>query len=196
MSKQPAQLTPQQRKRLSRTLDPRVARTRKQLRQALIDLTIEKGFENITIREIAERADVGFKTFYRHYANRQALMNDVIQAFCEELVDQLDLENSSPDEQYLNGVKVFEYVRANESFCRVLIDPSVFSLVLDPLLDVTAQAMASTSVKSNAGEIPNDLLAHHVLWSVIGLIRWWLEAGLMPAEAEMAKYYVRLAKYG
>src|SRR5437879_11312519 len=47
--------------------DRRVKRTQKALARALIELTLEKGYEAITIRDITDKAEVGYATFFRHY---------------------------------------------------------------------------------------------------------------------------------
>ncbi|MBZ0292889.1 MAG: TetR/AcrR family transcriptional regulator, partial [Anaerolineae bacterium] len=50
--------------------DLRVRRTRKLLQQALIELTVERGFSEITVGDIAERAMGNRSTFYRHYLDK------------------------------------------------------------------------------------------------------------------------------
>ena len=47
--------------------DRRIKRTRNALNQALAELVTEKAYDEITIQEIADRADIGHRTFYRHY---------------------------------------------------------------------------------------------------------------------------------
>jgi AcrR family transcriptional regulator len=56
------------------TEDLRVRRTRKTLQEALIALTIEKGFAAVTVRDITERAMVNRSTFYRHYLDKYELL--------------------------------------------------------------------------------------------------------------------------
>jgi AcrR family transcriptional regulator len=48
------------------THDRRVKRTQSALAKALIALTLEKGYDAVTIRDITERADIGYATFFRH----------------------------------------------------------------------------------------------------------------------------------
>lgn len=55
------------------TEDLRIRRTRKLLMQALIKLTVEKGFAAITVQDIANRAMVNRATFYRHYLDMPEL---------------------------------------------------------------------------------------------------------------------------
>src|SRR3954462_4560111 len=62
---------------MSMVLDARVVRTREALQQAMVDLASEAPLEAITVRAIATRAGVGYATFFRHYADKEALLADV-----------------------------------------------------------------------------------------------------------------------
>jgi AcrR family transcriptional regulator len=57
--------------------DPRVLRNRAGLRQALLELLQSKPFDLITIRDIVAAAGVGYTTYFRYYANKEALLGDV-----------------------------------------------------------------------------------------------------------------------
>ncbi|HEX2906841.1 MAG TPA: TetR family transcriptional regulator, partial [Phototrophicaceae bacterium] len=61
--------------KLTENEDLRVRRTRKLLQQALIELTVEKGFAAVTVRDITERAMVNRSTFYRHYLDKYELLD-------------------------------------------------------------------------------------------------------------------------
>ncbi len=65
-------------------VDRRIKRTQKLLQEALISLTLEKGYDEVTIREITDRADVGYTTFFRHYPDKEALLADVLNLMKEE----------------------------------------------------------------------------------------------------------------
>lgn len=68
-----------------KSTDRRIARTLAALREAMISLIIEKGFEATSISEITERANVGRSTFYAHYADK----NDLLQGSVEQLANYL-----------------------------------------------------------------------------------------------------------
>src|SRR5690242_17538395 len=61
----------------STTLDARMARSRAALGEALLTLLEAKAFDQLTVREIAQTATVGYATFFRHYPDKEALLNDV-----------------------------------------------------------------------------------------------------------------------
>src|SRR5215813_2914141 len=67
-------------------MDPRVKRTRKLLEDAFVALLAEKSFHAISVQDIAERATVNRATFYAHFEDKYALMDQMIrEAFQEAL---------------------------------------------------------------------------------------------------------------
>ncbi|MEO0596467.1 MAG: TetR/AcrR family transcriptional regulator [Chloroflexota bacterium] len=72
----------------TQTLDPRVRRTRKLLKQAFVELMHEKGFNAMTVQDIADRADINRTTFYDHYEDKFALHDQMIlEWFQQKLAD-------------------------------------------------------------------------------------------------------------
>lgn len=57
-----------------KSIDRRVARTRKLLSEALTALILEKGYDAVSIRDILDRSGVGRSTFYLHFENKEQLM--------------------------------------------------------------------------------------------------------------------------
>ncbi|MEJ2408710.1 MAG: helix-turn-helix domain containing protein [Novosphingobium sp.] len=57
--------------------DARWIRSRKALNAALPALLEERAFDQLTIREITARTSTGYATFFRHYPDKEALLNDV-----------------------------------------------------------------------------------------------------------------------
>jgi AcrR family transcriptional regulator len=59
-------------------LDPRIRRTRQMLFEALRQLLLEKSFEAISVQDIAERSTVNRATFYDHFTDKFALLEEMI----------------------------------------------------------------------------------------------------------------------
>src|SRR5690242_12760182 len=95
-------------------IDRRVKRTQNLLAKALITLTLEKGYDAITIRDITDYADVGYATFFRHYHDKDSLLRDVSEVVLAEL-EQL-LPRSS--DMLGIGTPLFRYVQANSNIIR------------------------------------------------------------------------------
>ena len=69
-------------------IDRRVRKTRKALREAMQVLMSEKGYDQVTIEELTERADIGRTTFYLHYSAKQDLLLEQFDELLEQLVGQ------------------------------------------------------------------------------------------------------------
>ena len=70
-----------------KTIDRRVLRTKKNIRQAFLQLLSEKPLTQLTVKELSEQADINRKTFYMYYSN----VEDILSELEDELVQKLVL---------------------------------------------------------------------------------------------------------
>jgi AcrR family transcriptional regulator len=68
-------------------MDRRIRKSREAIIEAFILLIAEKNFEQITINEIAERADVSRGTVYLHYTDKYDLLDQCIRTHFVQLID-------------------------------------------------------------------------------------------------------------
>ena len=69
---------------MDRKDDRRVRRTKTNIKKAFIELLKEKSFQEITVRELSERADINRKTFYAYYTG----MEELLAAVMDEMQDR------------------------------------------------------------------------------------------------------------
>jgi AcrR family transcriptional regulator len=74
---------------MQKNLDLRVKRTNILLQEALIALISEKGFDAVTVGDIADQAMVNRTTFYRHYLDKYALVTAIFENAMEKLLSEL-----------------------------------------------------------------------------------------------------------
>lgn len=101
-------------------VDPRVTRTRKLIRDALVSLLGEKSFESISVQDIAERATVNRATFYAHYTDKFALLDALVREDVAARLSEGDPLSISNTRAMLLGVgkNVFAFVGSHRK-CRV-----------------------------------------------------------------------------
>ena len=175
--------------------DKRVRRTRKALAEALIALTIEKGYEAVTIQESTDRAGVGYRTFFRHYADKDALLGDVLQNTVSELRLMIGTPEIGDGAGYqllpaANGLIIFKHIAAHGDLYRVLLSSG--GAALEPVM-AYAQKEALVSLEQlEDPPMPPAILAQHMVATVFALVRWWLETGMPYPPEEMAVYLAQL----
>lgn len=170
--------------------DRRVKRTQNLLAKALIALTLEKGYEAVTIRDITERADVGYATFFRHYRDKDALLQDVLDVVLSEL---LGLLPPAPDADPATvGTLIFRYVQEHSEVIRVLLSSQGASSLMQQMIETGAQNILQEHTQREDSVVPIEVAAYHMVTSAIALVQWWLEHNMPYPPERMGLIYQEL----
>ncbi|WP_052401137.1 TetR/AcrR family transcriptional regulator [Oceanobacillus jeddahense] len=70
--------------------NPSAVRSQEWMMEALLSLLKEKPYANITITEIAEKADLDRSTFYRHFHSKEAVLERYLDQLSQEYLRRLD----------------------------------------------------------------------------------------------------------
>jgi len=142
---------------LEARIDPRVTRTRALLRDAMLALLPEKGFERISVSDIAERATVNRATFYAHFTDKFALLEELIRgAFRERLLagDSIPTDDARALLR-ATARRVFEYVdthrhckldKGSEPLFARAIEAELHLFLKDALDDASARVVSAAMV--------------------------------------------------
>lgn len=171
--------------------DRRFRRTNRLLIAALMELTSERDYDSIQVRDITERADVGYATFYRHYESKDALMLIIFEMLMAELESSTRVH---PDGYFLaEGKNLFAHVAANRGlYASIIQSPPLVKILKKQLSTRISGHLAVHPIGWIGPVYRNDLAAYHMATGVLGLIEWWLGRNLSPGEDEMAVLYDRL----
>lgn len=168
--------------------DLRVKRTRSQLRLALIDLVCDHGYENVTVRDITHTAQVSYKTFYRHYDSKEALLQALVDEIRYE-VQQILLPPSDPSAATRNTLATLTYIEARARLFTMLLESTAADQLLSVVIEIALDEGRQTF---HSRHVPDELMAYYFASSMINLMRWWLESGMHCSKEEMASYIERL----
>jgi AcrR family transcriptional regulator len=170
--------------------DRRVKRTQNLLAKALIALTLEKGYEAVTIRDITERADVGYATFFRHYHDKDALLLDVLDVVLEELLGLLPL---SPEADPATvGTLIFQYVQQQSEVVRVLLSSRGSATLVQRIIEAGTESVLLQNSPRPGAVVPMEIAAYHLVTSSLSLIQWWLEHDMPYPPERMGTIYHEL----
>ncbi|GHO84135.1 TetR/AcrR family transcriptional regulator [Dictyobacter formicarum] len=149
--------------------DLRVRRTRKLLQQAFIELTVEKGFAALTVRDITERAMVNRSTFYRHYLDKY----DLLEQYMNE-IHELTANQDAP-----GPLNLLKHIQQLADFYRVMLGPQGDPFFAQRFRQNTEMRFRSFSAQALAepgpDEPPVDLRLSCIAYAGLGATTWWLE---------------------
>jgi len=171
-------------------LDPRVKRTRQMIERAFSDLVAEKGFQALSVQDIAERAGINRATFYAHFPDKFELLNTAIRKDFKQEIDKHMLNACHLDIGNLRMlvITVCEFVDQAHGHCSA-IDQQFQSLV-EPQVRIQIHELLSHWLESlpitNRDTQARVRVATAVSWALYGLATEWNRSKRTPPVEEYA----------
>jgi AcrR family transcriptional regulator len=177
--------------------DLRVKRTHKLLQEALIDLTVQKGFAAVTVSDLTKFAGINRGTFYRHYEDKFDLLNHYVRTVYE-LLDSMP-NAGLPMPADVSGrsaapglVAIFEHIQANVRFYRVMLGPNGDPMFADKVRQYVKQRIwRSLPVGLQRDNSAVDLYLSYSSSASMGVVLWWLDHDMPCSAEEMAAIGIR-----
>lgn len=182
-------------------MDLRVIRTKEAIRNALIELIEEKGFEAITVKDITTKAKINRGTFYAHYQDKFDLMTKCQEEIMQEMfhiakqkfpdvIAELD-SNPSSTTPLTIADSIFEYLNENSGFMKAVLSPkgdlSFQTTLKDFMWETLFENNPNTFFKEDKLLVPGQYLASYIASAHIGVIQQWLNSGGKESPQEMAQ---------
>lgn len=190
----------------ARKVDPRIIRTRHLLRDALVSLIDESGYDSITVQDITDRATINRATFYLHYRDKHDLLISSTDDILHELITNLDM-TSTPvvsfvdlEEPPPSFVGMFAQIAKHADFYRVMLAKHHMPYFVARLQEVLAgfiqEGMSSVLAKENALTVPKEMVIRYTASAFLGVVIWWLENDMSYSPKYMASNLLRMATKG
>ena len=96
---------------------------------AATELFVERGFHGTTVPEIAERAGVGAGTIYRHFASKEAVVNELFRLHKQALTARVEVPN--PQNRWAPGLYVTGEVTLAQKTAALAVRSSAIQMIED-----------------------------------------------------------------
>ncbi len=169
---------------VQKKLDLRVKRTRGLIQRAFIELLAEKGFREITVQDIAERAEINRATFYAHYPDKYALLEESVRRQFRQELEKRTLSACHYSEENLHALvmSVCEFVAQSSEHCKAS-EPQFDSLV-EMQVRKQVQELIEMWLAQIGSQSSPQIAAVATSWAIYGLALEWSRArNRLPVEA-------------
>jgi AcrR family transcriptional regulator len=165
---------------MKKTEDRRVQRTRRLLKEALIALTLERGYEAVTIADIAERADVGRSTFYVHFPDKETLLLHGFDDLGAHLskVQALALASDRPmKERALSfSLELFEHAFEYRRLFQAIVGKQGGAMIQKKVKRMLVLLVRKdVAALAGSSEAPREAVVELIVGAFLSLLPWWLE---------------------
>ncbi|MGJ3238152.1 MAG: TetR/AcrR family transcriptional regulator [Anaerolineae bacterium] len=187
-----------------RKVDRRIQRTRAALRDALMRLIITKGYDEITIQEITDEANVARTTFYLHFNTKDDLLFGTMRDIYEDLYQSVeeDISNSFFSDNEADCIpEDFLHVQEYAEFYQIMLGERgsaaflsrVRQYLAESIMEITLQAIIPPDAETR---IPLDMMSYALAGAQIGVMKWWLDTGMEQSPQKVAFMLEQLLKRG
>ncbi len=169
-------------------VDRRSQRSRRVITNALLDLLMIKKFNEITIQEITDAADVGRATFYLHYRSKEECLMQMLTDGFDSLVAEIERMTNRGSKNFIEILeKVFQYTSDNRKLFLALLSDNPQPNIMGDL-----QNYIQEKVMKGAAAVPQDLdpllkkaISVNLTGALIAFILWLLkdEPDISPKQA-------------
>lgn len=188
------------------TVDRRIARTRLAIREALVGLIKEKGFDALTVRDIVLLANINRGTFYLHYKDKfdllekteTEILNEIYQIFIKTSSIGFDADHVTDQLQELI-ISLLVYVKDHAELMHAILGlQGDYSLVkrFRVMLDQNLKLGVLSGFKEENFLVPKEYLIAYIIQAHLGVLQSWLGSGCQEPPAEIARILFQLSFNG
>lgn len=160
-------------------VDRRVERTRNAIIAAFKDMIIEKEFKQITIKELAERANINRKTFYLHYESMEEILFDLSIEISDLLFETLNHKGYfDPDNFDINILisTIEETINTNYELTKKLVSASSYRFFSRNIKDIVKDSfIRKIKSKVKVSEYKMNLIGDYIGSGLAKVLKDWFE---------------------
>lgn len=179
-------------------MDRRQRKTRDAIFNAFTRLLEKRAFNQITVQDIIDEADIGRATFYAHFETKDYLL----KALCEELFDHIiDTAMGHPhahghyscgepgDSVFLHLIRHLEENDRNILALLSSQNNEIFLQYFKNELQKLIHSQFAAQGRLKNTELPEDYMVDHISTSFVETVSWWLRHGRKETPEQLAGYF-------
>ncbi len=168
-------------------VDRRILKSQEAIKKAFLELMAEKSFDQITIQDISDTANVSRRTVYLHYLDKYDLLDKLI----EEHINTLQsLAESSSHLNFIDGNLIwFQYFERHYLFFSTMLASKGALSFRRQFLEFVIQALKVelNLTEAEHNEFQEDVLLRFIGGAYVEIVEWWFKNEIPYPPDAMAK---------
>lgn len=191
---------------MPKKIDLRVQRTRKMIIDAFFKLVETKGYDAITIQDIASEAMINRTTFYAHFKDKQDLYEYIFNLTLNVFTSILD------SQQLVNGnrvrvkhieellTQIYTNIQNNKSFFLTVMDNNFNEHFRKSLAEIVeekyAEVFSRLRITENDIDVPIDFIIEYMSAIFVSTLHWWITCDTDMTPNHLARLVIKLIGNG
>ena len=179
---------------MSKKVDLRIIKTKKNLYEGLLSLMKERTFEEIKVSDICNAALTNRSTFYDHFSDKYELLDSLISDLENDLVEKLEenVNYTNAKEYYMQMIEIFfDHISNNINVYSSILKKNNNSIVMDMAFDTIYKDVENHIKKSDkllTTEIPVDIITEFYVSAVVNVCLKYIKYPNRYKKEDILKY--------
>ena len=179
-------------------MDRRQRKTREAIFNAFIELLSNQHYNQITVGDIIDKADIGRATFYAHFETKDYLLKEMCEELFCHLFDNISNESNehhhifvcdSHDTVFLHLLK---HIQKNENNILKLLSSQNNDLFLKyfkkNIIIYVSSNLSLFPIHANS-KLPDSFWINHICVTFVETIKWWINNGMKESPNTISEYF-------
>lgn len=179
-------------------MDARIVTTKKFLKEALLNLLLEKPLSKINVKTLCAHAEINRATFYAHYKDVPSLFDEIISEFMYEIGKYVNIINevSSITSRRLSFVNLIKFIDKHSTIFMLIFENSSN---IDYYTEQYQKLKNRINLKISGNYDKNaysSYIADYFYYAGGSLLHTWIINGKKESPEELAKLMFALLTQG
>ncbi|SHJ22383.1 transcriptional regulator, TetR family [Clostridium cavendishii DSM 21758] len=167
--------------------------SKKWMINALLDIMKEKQYQDITIKEITDKATLSRRTFYRNFSTKEELLSQYAKELMEDYIDCL---RQATDLTMHNVIQVyFEFWQKHLDFLELLKKNELLFLLFEKYNEFLPKIRDAVNDSKYDEMINSEYIMAFSAGGYCNLLFKWLSDGAKKSPEEMSEIFLQVRKY-
>ncbi|RLL43901.1 TetR/AcrR family transcriptional regulator [Oceanobacillus piezotolerans] len=180
---------------------PRKNRTKEHFQLALTDLTKQKGFHSVTVKDIVDKAKYNRSTFYTHYQDKYELAEDLLCSLLDGLMEAVGepyqlKQKVNTDHLTAKSFNIISYIYENRNFFELITYqdtiPDLHTRFPETILKIYQEKFEFETI--NHLPVDMDYFKRYTAYGFFGLLSNWISTGFETSQEEFIEEVIRLSR--
>ena len=153
--------------------DARFIKSEEKIIETFKQMVLEMNFENITVKELTERAKINRKTFYLHYSTIEDLIKSIEINYCEEYIKFIDgLDIFHDYHEIIRRFYLF-HIQKCEFMDKLTCDPN-YEYIRNKMINKVKESYISTSIFEDLDKHKLNIAINYMHNTTLSLYKAWV----------------------
>lgn len=158
-------------------VDRRIAKSQEAIKKAVVELMSKKNFDDMTIQDISDRANVNRGTIYLHYTDKFDILDKLIE---EHINEMREMCRSASELNWIDATLIFcEHFERNYSFFSTMLASKGALYFRNRFLEFNLEEFrkeVNVTEGKNQG-LNEEVIVRFVAAAYVEVVEWWFKNG-------------------